>query len=672
MTYATTLLQQHIQTIANEQLVLDWSNPNSELEEEDVPQSTIEDAVPLDQSTQDRCNERLGVPVEAFPPSLIKWPGHNNNRQRRLSEIKKQVKLLSNIIKMTIEGTQEQPQSVGSAGAGGYSNPAPFTSFVDMSSIPSSALANASAEESFLPTIDEITEYVHANKLKEAKAVLRNAGGAVTCPTRPTLWLEMCKRQTTEQYSDSFYYDTLHQIYGTKDLTDCSVVLPAFVDLEHLGRGLTPEGVAACGRIISVLAYYYPPITHAPALHPLASCLLLYMNESDVYNSLSALVCSPKVTFATQTKTAHEVAWRTTLTLARKHVGAAFSTLEKHGIDSKQVEVAFQNWLWWILEGIPVPHMIRVIDCFLMEGWKVLVRVALAIFQLFIRHTSRDSSAAALLSTKGLSEAIMIFCQSLSVTPAKLLKSAFGIRALSMSEITKVMTRTEELMKRQGGDAGAEGVQASRDMSSLHSSELPTSNAQANVQMLSHTLNVKELLTIWNWLPVRMTMYQPSLLYTTEEHGSSLTTFYQRVEGHDQTILLVRTTCNHVFGAYCSVAWDTRHKKDEYGNKQTYYGTGESFLFTLRPVPAKYQWVGITQQKQDASLSNVSHSEALFMHGDDEMITVGGGEGQGLMLDHELQFGKTESCKTFDNPPLCASKDFEIKVVEVYGIDASS
>lgn len=42
------------------------------------------------------------------------------------------------------------------------------------------------------------------------------------------------------------------------------------------------------------------------------------------------------------------------------------------------------------------------------------------------------------------------------------------------------------------------------------------------------------------------------------------------------------------------------------------------------------------------------------------------------MLDHELQFGKTESCKTFDNPPLCDSQDFEIKVVEVYGIDAST
>ena len=60
------------------------------------------------------------------------------------------------------------------------------------------------------------------------------------------------------------------------------------------------------------------------------------------------------------------------------------------------------------------------------------------------------------------------------------------------------------------------------------------------------------------------------------------------------------------------------------------------------------------------------------MHGDDELITVGGGEGQGIMLDHELQYGKTETCQIFDNPPLCKSKDFEIKVVEVYGINVTN
>lgn len=36
------------------------------------------------------------------------------------------------------------------------------------------------------------------------------------------------------------------------------------------------------------------------------------------------------------------------------------------------------------------------------------------------------------------------------------------------------------------------------------------------------------------------------------------------------------------------------------------------------------------------------------------------------MLDQELHYGKTETCETFNNPPLCTTPDFEIKVVEVF------
>jgi len=42
-------------------------------------------------------------------------------------------------------------------------------------------------------------------------------------------------------------------------------------------------------------------------------------------------------------------------------------------------------------------------------------------------------------------------------------------------------------------------------------------------------------------------------------------------------------------------------------------------------------------------------------------------EGQAIWMDENIRFGKTDSCKTFNNPPLCPSGDFEIRVLEVYG-----
>lgn len=58
---------------------------------------------------------------------------------------------------------------------------------------------------------------------------------------------------------------------------------------------------------------------------------------------------------------------------------------------------------------------------------------------------------------------------------------------------------------------------------------------------------VLQLFTLWTWLPVRITMYQPVLLYTTEEHGCSLTTFYVRVEQHEPTLLMIKTCNNEVW-----------------------------------------------------------------------------------------------------------------------------
>lgn len=58
--------------------------------------------------------------------------------------------------------------------------------------------------------------------------------------------------------------------------------------------------------------------------------------------------------------------------------------------------------------------------------------------------------------------------------------------------------------------------------------------------------SLPQLFTLWSWLPVRITMYQPVLLYTTEEHGCSLTTFYVRVEQHEPTLLMIKTCNNEV------------------------------------------------------------------------------------------------------------------------------
>lgn len=116
------------------------------------------------------------------------------------------------------------------------------------------------------------------------------------------------------------------------------------------------------------------------------------------------------------------------------------------------------------------------------------------------------------------------------------------------------------------------------------------------------------------------------------------------------------------------------------GQRQTYFGTGETFLFSLYPERHKYAWVGMNPERQQCLVKDddrdsdkgikskaIDHSAELFMAADSKMITIGGGDGQAIWMDENIRFGKTDHCSTFDNPPLCANGDFEIRVLEVYG-----
>ncbi|VEN52234.1 unnamed protein product [Callosobruchus maculatus] len=312
-------------------------------------------------------------------------------------------------------------------------------------------------------------------------------------------------------------------------------------------------------------------------------------------------------------------------------------------------------------------------------------RTAMAILILFQKFTTSSSEWLAEIQKNGVDSALTKFCKELPVTPQKLLKVAFGIRGLSSTYISRVFLKTEMILRSKNAVNGSKQMVRSRS-----SENLPNSQSQNNIQMVSHTLTIREtpsylnlakwfpfpnpvfrdeelhnrsrkmLLTLWSWLPVRITMYQPILLYTTEEHGCSLTTFYVRVEQHEPTLLMIKTCNNEVFGAYCSSKWGERNIKDDRGNRQAYFGTGETFLFSLYPERAKYPWVGMDGDK-------VHHAAELFMAADTKMITIGGGDGQAIWIDENIRYGKTDHCVTFNNPPLCPNGDFEIRVLEVYG-----
>lgn len=51
---------------------------------------------------------------------------------------------------------------------------------------------------------------------------------------------------------------------------------------------------------------------------------------------------------------------------------AAAVHLQRH-CNTSRAEKIYMDWIWWILQGLPFPHLVRVMDCFFHEGIKVSV-----------------------------------------------------------------------------------------------------------------------------------------------------------------------------------------------------------------------------------------------------------------------------------------------------------
>lgn len=195
------------------------------------------------------------------------------------------------------------------------------------------------------------------------------------------------------------------------------------------------------------------------------------------------------------------------------------------------------NWTWWVLAGLPFPHLVRVMDCFFHEGIKVFYRISLAILILFQKHvpststqiTPADAASASSSSTTSkidsktklganwksgddknndIENVLPNFCRNIPVSPAKLLRTAFNIRALrylfwlsrnqlcsqcalfnfSSTYISRVFIKTEMVLRSKTILSGSKGLVHSRS-----SDNLPTSQSQVNIQMISHTLSIREV-----------------------------------------------------------------------------------------------------------------------------------------------------------------------------------
>ncbi|XP_071397462.1 TBC1 domain family member 24 [Centroberyx affinis] len=536
---------------------------------------------------------------------------------------------------------------------------------------------------------------VDCKDLKEFKQMARQGHWAKNHKLRAQVYQQLIKAIPCRTVTpDAEVYRDLMGSKATKK-TSAIIPLPEFVDGSPVPRYcLKAEAVASAHRVISCLAGQFPDISYCPAL-PSVTALLLHFSadEAQCFELVSRMLsCNePGKRLLDQTYLAYESSCMTFGDLANKYCPAAHKLIVATAQDVLEV---YSDWQRWVLGDLPFNHVARVLDVYLVEGYKVLYRVALALLKFYRKNKAGAQGGQAgqqQQDSEGVRADIQAFIKGIgsTVTPDKLLEKAFSIRLFSRKEITLLQLTNEKSLQQKG---------------------ITVKQKRRNVQLAlnpetfsSEIVSAKEMRDIWSWIPERFALCQPQLLFTTSNHGCSLNRFYSHCEGYEPTLLLIRTTDGDVCGAFLSTDWEERKRG---GNKVSFFGTGECFVFRLKPEMERYEWVVIrhpelassikAQGQEDMASSEVQNSDSqslqqpekpagdlspflsarhfnlnsnntsMFMAGNFDSIIVGGGEGNALYIDSELNHGRTGSCTTFDNPPLCA-ESFQVSVLEVWG-----
>ena len=92
----------------------------------------------------------------------------------------------------------------------------------------------------------------------------------------------------------------------------------------------------------------------------------------------------------------------------------------------------------------------------------------------------------------GLEGALLKFCRNISCTPEKLLKTAYGIRNFRSIDMDRLFIKTEMYLKSKSAAVTSMPIKTLGPRS-RSSDVLPTSQSQINIQMISHTLTIREV-----------------------------------------------------------------------------------------------------------------------------------------------------------------------------------
>jgi len=374
--------------------------------------------------------------------------------------------------------------------------------------------------------------------------------------------------------------------------------------------------------MLCIIAMSFPNLEYCPALPDIIIICLMFLSEEETGAMLHVMIDSskkfPMYYFNTSVK---ELA-QFTLSFDRlisRHLWSMHKHITRIGLDGAK-DIAEPWFCRMFVSYLPYQTVLRVFDVYINQGSKILYKTGLAILYLFSDKLCATSSKHQFLK-------VLNKCTHHLFDADLLIKTAFKFR---------MKDHLHRLDKR-----------AIKMIASINEPLLPV-YYRPKTPLISHTMQDDQYEILWSWVPRRFCIQDPVLVFSTNLHGCSLSTFYHMCSNVSPSILTIRTKKGQIFGAYLSDPWIPNK-----GERPVYYSDGECFVFSLAPTINHWTW---TKENE------------YFMLAAHDHIAVGGGSGCALWLDHSFDFCMSSGSETFRNPPLDSESEFLGSVtVEVFG-----
>nr|CDP95451.1 BMA-TBC-7, isoform c [Brugia malayi] len=492
-------------------------------------------------------------------------------------------------------------------------------------------------------SIKLIRQILHRNRPDEIKKMLRKTNWPIGHRIRANLWQEICKLNNPDFNAHKVSYESDGWEENVGHFPPKARFLQSS-DTIHECYELNADGLKALHRLIRALDATIPTLNYAPLMQPILALCLHYMSEDDAYacvfwilkNHSNYMKCSALASKATG---------YTLLALIKVHKTAVYKTL-KNWIGSSDENIlasALQSWPKWIFCALPFEHLICVIDCYLYEGSKVLMRVAIILLNIWHKNIKMPDD----LTDKTCQERIDLFAerivqsvkhQNISVTV--LLEAAIKIRNFSGTKITRFQDKYEKMiLKSEGPD--------------LPVVDLP---AMYIKPFISSIISSETAFKLMCYLPEKYQLKTPMLIYHLCDDGTSFYRLWTKIDEAESTLLIIKTDKSEILGAFCDEPWGNRIKTCERGNGK-YFGGGLSFVWNLddNNQVNKYDWK--ENQAECFMAAPCGREPTVLMIG-----------GNAIYIVDELIKGSTLPGKTFQNPELVKGGTFKIDDMEVFQV----